>query len=536
MKRYFAIVLTLLLCAYACAAGAELQGSDYEYVPSLDKMAYIWRTEEYRFIPFDDNTAIIANYIPYIDEEEGVTLIIPEELEGYRVTEIGENAFEGCGAAEIVVPEGVKRIGEYAFHGASAFRIELPEGLETIGDYAFYRAVYLNQIDIPSGVTYIGDEAFSYTDLREITLPETELTLGSNPFANIEYLDDVYFSQQHPTLVKYDPQQILSRDDHSLISVINWGEGEDYSVTFSPETREIGDCAFKGCINLYDIHVPGTVKRIGDHAFFESYLIDVIIDEGVESIGEDAFGCCDLLKNVKIPASVTFIGDYAFDGSRGVILTVEPGSYAEAYARENEIPYVGATYDELDTDEIYARAKKLYDGKGTDPNYEMALYWFMIAAKRGDALAQHYVGLMYAKGQGVEKNFAEAIKWTRPAAEQGDMYSQYNLACYYTEEGVKDEAFKWYKLSAEQGFASAQYFLGLCYHRSFGVEEDMEEAVKWFRLAAENGNANGQWMLGRCYYDGDGVPVDRELAEKWIRSAAQQGQKDAKAFLESLAD
>ena len=333
--------------------------TELEYVPGLGKEVYVWSTEEYRFVPFDDGTAEIIGYTRYIDSEAGISLTIPDELGGCRVTAIGESAFEGCGAKEIVLPKDVKHIRKYAFHGTEAERIVLPEGLETIGDCAFYRSVYLNQIDIPSGVTYIGTEAFAYTDLREITLPETELTLGSNPFANIDYLDDVYFSQQHPTLVKYDPQQILSRDDHRVVSVINWGEGEDYSVTFSPETREIADCAFKGCINLYEIHVPGTVERIGDHAFFESYLIEATIAEGVESIGETAFCYCPLLKSVTIPASVTFIGEDAFSESDSVILTVEAGSYAEEYARKNEIPYVGATYDELDTDEIYARAKKL---------------------------------------------------------------------------------------------------------------------------------------------------------------------------------
>jgi len=52
------------------------------------------------------------------------------------------------------------------------------------------------------------------------------------------------------------------------------------------------------------------------------------------------FDTCKGLTSVTIPASVSNIGRGAFDGCPGLTLTVMEGNYAEAYARENGIPYV----------------------------------------------------------------------------------------------------------------------------------------------------------------------------------------------------
>ena len=40
-------------------------------------------------------------------------------------------------------------------------------------------------------------------------------------------------------------------------------------------------------------------------------------------------------------------------------------------------------------------------------------------AEQGDAVAQFYLGVMYANGEGVIEDDKEAVKWYRLAAEQG---------------------------------------------------------------------------------------------------------------------
>ena len=136
-------------------------------------------------------------------------------------------------------------------------------------------------------------------------------------------------------------------------------------------------------------------------------------------------------------------------------------------------------------------------------------------AEAGDAVAQNFLGVMYAKGAGTPKDNAEAVKWYRKAAEQGDAEAQYILGGMYAKGlGVPEdnaEAAKWYRKAADQGDAKAQYSLGeMCLYPTHYAY-----AVKWYRLAAEQGYAIAQSQLGYMYSEGKGVPKDLVQAHVW---------------------
>ena len=56
------------------------------------------------------------------------------------------------------------------------------------------------------------------------------------------------------------------------------------------------------------------------------------------------------------------------------------------------------------------------------------------AEEQGDASAQAFLGLMYARGWIVTRDDAEAVRWYRLAAEQGDAGAQYGLGTMYLVE------------------------------------------------------------------------------------------------------
>ena len=60
-------------------------------------------------------------------------------------------------------------------------------------------------------------------------------------------------------------------------------------------------------------------------------------------------------------------------------------------------------------------------------DFATALQEWRPLAEQGHALAQQYLGNMYATGRGVPENDAEAVKWYRKAAEQGYAGAQYWL-------------------------------------------------------------------------------------------------------------
>jgi TPR repeat protein len=89
-------------------------------------------------------------------------------------------------------------------------------------------------------------------------------------------------------------------------------------------------------------------------------------------------------------------------------------------------------------------------------------------AEKGDAKAQHNLGLMYYQGQGVPQNYSEAAKWYRRAAEQGMADSQVNLGLmYYHGQGVSRDyvlAHMWLNIAASQYPASVRENLNDAVH------------------------------------------------------------------------
>jgi TPR repeat protein len=85
-------------------------------------------------------------------------------------------------------------------------------------------------------------------------------------------------------------------------------------------------------------------------------------------------------------------------------------------------------------------------------DYAKAMKWFRIAADKGDAFAQGWIGMMYHSGLGVKNDGSEAEKWYRLAADQGEHAAQANLGVLYASRQNWAEAYFWYSLSAPGNF------------------------------------------------------------------------------------
>ena len=101
---------------------------------------------------------------------------------------------------------------------------------------------------------------------------------------------------------------------------------------------------------------------------------------------------------------------------------------------------------------------------------EFAATCFHGAAKRGYALAQYNLALLYERGHGVPRNTQEARIWFIRAAEQGDGAAQFRLGVQSHRNSLdpenaqavesRIEALKWLLLAAQQAYHNAEALCG----------------------------------------------------------------------------
>lgn len=289
MKKIFSLILTLmlsvsLLLCFPIMSSAE-QSGEYTY--------------EIR-----DGGAILTKYIA-----ENGKIVIPAELGGYPVVEIGETACQSpvyanpLQISSIELPSTLKKIGWRAFFNLKGCKtLTIPEGVMEIGQEAFKSLEGLETVSIPSSVTAIGENAFQFC----ASLKEINVATGNKSYSS---QDGILFNASGSELIRFP-------ENH---------KATEYSI---PTTvKKIAKDAFHDCSNIKKITVPGSIGKIDEYAFFRcDGVSEVVLGEGINEIGQWAFSMCLGLKKINIPEGVTKIGDSAFDGNTMLVSVSLPST------------------------------------------------------------------------------------------------------------------------------------------------------------------------------------------------------------------
>ena len=210
---------------------------------------------------------------------------------------------------------------------------------------------------------YYGDKDIVPSDESYFTVSETGETITG--------LTDTGKTQTK-LVIPYEINGVKITDiGHSDTPILN-GNGVITKIVIPNSITSIRNSAFYNCSSLTSINIPNSVTRIGEGAFFHcesltsidipnsithiesgafqgcTSLTSINIPDSVVSIQHQVFYGCTSLKSVTIPNSVTSIGDYAFHVGEtgqehpipGLTIYCEQGSYAETYAKANNIPVV----------------------------------------------------------------------------------------------------------------------------------------------------------------------------------------------------
>ena len=188
--RLLTTLATLLLALTSWAYGVEIDGIYYVLNSST-------------------NTAIVARYTSSTNNNPNAlykgNIAIPASVSyggtAYRVTKIGNYAFDGCSSlTSVSIPSSVTTIGDGAFNKCKGLAsISIPNRVTSIGNEAFFWCFGLKRVSIPASVTKIGNYAFcGCTGLTSISIPSSVTKIGEDAFRGCSSLTDIYARHTDP--------------------------------------------------------------------------------------------------------------------------------------------------------------------------------------------------------------------------------------------------------------------------------------------------------------------------------------------------
>ncbi|GAA3636546.1 leucine-rich repeat domain-containing protein [Flavivirga jejuensis] len=295
-----------------------------------------------------DNTNLTVKVTDYTGSslDVNIPIAVIYDAKDYRVSSIGEGAFEQKGLTSVTIPTGVTSIGDGAFILNNLTSVTIPYALTSIGKLAFaYNN--LEGVIIPNNVTSIGELAFSNNSLTSVISKSTNpATLSENVFDDNNAIDltiptgreQKYKDANWTGFNSYIEGFTFTIDniEYTLTDGVNLtvevtgytGLGGDVNIpnlvndgTNNYSVTSIGLSAFASS-NLTSVTIPNTVTSIKILAFAYNPLESVTIPNGVTSIEGYAFFNNDFLTSVTIPNTVTHIGERAFHNSDLTSVTI----------------------------------------------------------------------------------------------------------------------------------------------------------------------------------------------------------------------
>ncbi len=238
----------------------NIHGNDSKV--SFSAQAGLWRTEEK-----EDGTLRITAYCG-TDKD----VLVPAQLNGMKVTEIGAQAF--------------------------------------------WLLDYVTSVAIPDGVTRIGNEAFGLcSNLRSISISGSVREIGDYAFGLCDQLTQISVADNN-AVYSFENGLLLDKKRNSVVVGIKSIVGH---LVVPEGTIQIDGFAFCGCEAMTSISLPSSLRSIGKMSFSGcNSLTSLTLPEQLGTIEESSFSMCENLLSIHIPNSVDYIGPLAFNGCRSL--------------------------------------------------------------------------------------------------------------------------------------------------------------------------------------------------------------------------
>ncbi len=290
MKKLLSVTMVILLLI-----------STIIYMPTSVSAA---ENNEFVYKLLEDNTVEITEYNGNDDE-----VTIPEKLDGYTVTKIGDHAFDDATMKSVIIPDTIVSIDWGAFAGCNNIeKIDIPDSVTSVGPYAFYRCEKLTEVSFGSSLKEISTSAFGRSpNIKTFTVDSSNKHFDSRNNCNaiIETATNTLVIGNSCSII---PDTVTTIGTNAFLECYSL---EEISIPDSVTTIE--SMAFGHCMNLSKVKIGNSLKTIEYCGFFNCIsLKEINLPESLTTIGDRAFDYCKSLPEISIPANATSIGKEAF--------------------------------------------------------------------------------------------------------------------------------------------------------------------------------------------------------------------------------
>ena len=230
------------------------------------------------------------------------------------MTEIGDYAFNGCGAlASVSMPESLTKIGIYAFNACSALTTaSIPEGVTEIGEHTFNMCTAIKSLELPSTLKTVGYRAFHHLHaLKSVNIPEgTVLEEGAFRASGLEEVTvnggsvgaQAFYNCPNLKKVTVNCETVGNRAFASCNSL------ETVDLV---GVKVIENNAFDKCSKLTTITIPESVVSLGVGLFSNAALKSAVVNAQCDTLPSNMFFNCGNLQSLELSDTITKIGSYA---------------------------------------------------------------------------------------------------------------------------------------------------------------------------------------------------------------------------------
>lgn len=316
MKKILSSIAAITLAAGALSCPIKPvynYSSQYAVTASAEESEIVFGTyENLTYYKYSDE---YESYITITDcDKEAEEVVIPSEIDGIPVREIGVDAFSyNPNLRSVVIPDSVIYIGAFAFLECTNLTdITFPKDCPYIGENALFNTAWLENKKAEDPLVIVNNYLIDGTTCKgKVTIPDTVTDISVGAF---------YDCTEMTSVIIPDSVDFISSNAFTGCTGLT-------EVTLPDSIDAIYDETFDGCTSLVTINIPESVNYIGGNAFGDTPWLENMRAENplvtVNNIVIDGKTCAG---DVIIPDTVCSISSYAFSGNNDITSITIPES------------------------------------------------------------------------------------------------------------------------------------------------------------------------------------------------------------------